>query len=329
MNKEKLKQHLRQHAPDMRSKYLHKLETLPPTGAGYHPAILGVANIGVKAGFDDETIFEDIRGQTDECARYVPDSEIWSAVQKARADHEQGAENIPAPPPPTIGLSCAPATLKKRLIQVGRKYSENALLEKSTLQLGGHPFEDSLCLLEAFYAPCEYLFIGSRYLKEPCTVADFKEFIIQDQDTSKMPHIIPNPLTGTTHKTKDGKDSMRCDAAIKEYRFAVAEFDNMSREDQIAFWCAAPFPIAALIDSGGKSIHAWIKLSEIYTPEQWRLTVKETLYRKMLVPMGCDPACANPSRLSRLPGHYREERGRWQRLLYINPAPSPKGIFKS
>jgi len=90
----------------------------------------------------------------------------------------------------------------------------------------------------------------------------------------------------------------------------VAEFENLSRADQLAFWAGAQLPIAALIDSGGKSIHAWIKIPDVYTPEQWRLIVKETLYRKILV----DPACSNPARLSRFPGHLRAEKGNWQKF---------------
>jgi hypothetical protein len=40
-----------------------------------------------------------------------------------------------------------------------------------------------------------------------------------------------------------------------------------------------------------------------------------------LCPLGCDPACRNESRLSRLPGHFRREKNAWQRLLYLNPDP--------
>ncbi len=329
MNMETIKQAFTQVKPDARSKYLNRLERLPPTGAGYHPSILGVANLGIHAGFLDEEIFESIREHTNERARSVPDSEIWNAIEKARGDSGSFSEKTRTKSAqPQINLPYTLPVMKRRLIEAGKRHTEQDLLSSSSMKLGGHPFEDALCLLDTFYAPHEHLFIGTRFHKEPCTIADFKEFILADQDTSKLPHIIPNPLTGDTHKTKDDKPSMRCDTAIKEYRFVVAEFDNIPREEQLAFWSAIPLPIAALIDSGGKSIHAWIKLSEVYTPEHWQQIVKDTLYAQMLIPMGCDPACSNPARLSRLPGHYREEKGRWQRLLYINQNPSPKGIFR-
>jgi hypothetical protein len=55
----------------------------------------------------------------------------------------------------------------------------------------------------------------------------------------------------------------------------VAEFDNLSREDQIRFWSAVKLPIVALIDSGGKSTHCWLEVSKLATVEtfdQWTTT---------------------------------------------------------
>ena len=78
------------------------------------------------------------------------------------------------------------------------------------------------------------------------------------------------------------------------------------------------------IDSGGKSIHAWLRIN---LPDRaaWDKLVRYELYGETgrLTRLGADRACCNPARLSRLPGHYRrdtaEAPGRWQRLLYLNP----------
>lgn len=102
----------------------------------------------------------------------------------------------------------------------------------------------------------------------------------------------------------------------------MAEFDNLSREDQIKFWSACKLPIRALIDSGNKSIHALIdiqKLANVQTLTDWSAHIKGRLYSQILVPMGVDAACSNPSRLSRLPGHYREEKKSFQKLLWLSP----------
>jgi hypothetical protein len=106
---------------------------------------------------------------------------------------------------------------------------------------------------------------------------------------------------------------------VKAFRFAVAEFDGMSREDQLRFWWAVNLPVSALIDSGGKSLHAWIRIDGVDTADQWADLVEGRLFGTYLIPLGCDAACRNEGRLSRLPGHFRTEKGHWQRILYLAP----------
>jgi len=71
-----------------------------------------------------------------------------------------------------------------------------------------------------------------------------------------------------------------------------------------------------LIDSGGKSIHAWIRVD---CPDRnaWERAIEQELFGQWLAPMGVDLACRNESRLSRLPGHYRVDTGNRQRLLFL------------
>jgi hypothetical protein len=314
-----------------------KLRTLPPTGAGYHPALLGAANAGLSAGLSDDDIFNGIRIHTDESARRVHDSEICQAINKAKQGggiyraNQTAPGRRRSPPPEKLRLPYPPAVWRQRLIESGRKYSEQDFVAASSMHLSGHPADAALCVLDAFYSADEYLFIGHRLYEKVHPVSVLRVVLADAQAAAEfmpaMPHVIPNPVTGELHPKKDGGLSYRCDNAVKDYRFAVAEFDTIPRADQLAFWASVPLPVAALIDSGKKSIHAWIRLEQIYTPEDWRITVKETLYKQMLVPMGCDPACSNPARLSRFAGHCREE-GQVQKLLYVNQNPSPNGIFK-
>jgi hypothetical protein len=132
-----------------------------------------------------------------------------------------------------------------------------------------------------------------------------------------------NPLSGEAAPKKDGDgDTYRGDGNVNDFRHCLVEFDDMTRADQIRFWSAAKLPIVALIDSGGKSIHAWLdvrKLFTVTTSAQWDQHIKIGLYEKVLVPLGVDRACCNPSRLSRLPGCFREEHGKFQRLLWLSP----------
>lgn len=339
---------LKPHAhTDALARFSEKLKKLPAPGrgAGYHPALLGAAKKGVWAGLADEAIFSAIRAHTDDRARRVPDSEIFQAISRARQDSGQFKTsntegraffNPPKQPVPKLHLPFPPLVFRQRLIETGQGYTETDFLNRSSSQATDYGGDDALRLLNTLYSDDDFLFIGPRERKDDCLicrVAEWEERLTDEAFKAigfmnALPQIIPNPLTGEEHETKSGILSKRCDAAVKEYRFAVAEFDNLRRVDQLAFWATVPLPIAALIDSGGKSIHAWIKLSDIHTPEEWQITIKETLYGQMLVPMGCDPACSNPARLSRFAGHCREGTERVQKLLYVNQNPSPNGIFK-
>lgn len=137
------------------------------------------------------------------------------------------------------------------------------------------------------------------------------------------PHIIPNPLTGKLARTKDGlKETYRGDNNVKSFRFCTVEFDDLSREDQLSFWASVDLPICALIGSGGKSIHAWLdvrQLASVSNLNEWQEHVGRRLYDQVLIPLGVDAACKNAARLSRLPGHYRTEKERWQKILYLSP----------
>jgi hypothetical protein len=112
--------------------------------------------------------------------------------------------------------------------------------------------------------------------------------------------------------------SYRGDSAVAAFTFAVVEFDERTRAEQVAFWCGVNLPVAALVDSAGKSIHAWLRVDAADT-QAWDTQVRP-LFLQHLAPLGVDRTCQNPSRLSRLPGHYRLEKKKWQRLLFLDPA---------
>ena len=189
---------------------------------------------------------------------------------------------------------------------------------------------DAILLLETLYRPDDLLWIGDRYQDGIVgdTIRTVVEWITHFRNGGKTaPHIIVNPLSGTpTMKKKGDGETLRGDANISAYRFCMAEFDILNREDQLRFWSAVKLPVVALIDSGGKSIHAWLdvqKLAQVATPEQWQSEIKLRLFDSILTPLGIDGACSNPARLSRLPGHHRTEKQAWQRLLWLSPEGRP------
>ena len=311
----------------LRDRYREKLAVLPASGGGgCHPALLGVASLGVMASVPAEEIFRDLRQQI-HGERNVPDREIQDAIDKAASDHATGL--AAACPPvrstrPTVPVFDGPATLRQIVAQ-GHGASEADIHERSPIRIDWQAEEDAFRVLEALYRPDDVLYIGSSQGRPALnrnirTAGDWISAFRQGCPDDAQPHIIPNPLTGKAAPTASGKgETLRGDACIARFMFAVVEFDALPRDEQLAFWWAAQLPVALLVDSGGKSIHGWIRVQGIDCATDWARVVERHLFGDLLEPLGVDPACKNESRLSRLPGHIRKEKDAWQRVLYLAP----------
>ncbi len=303
------------------NRFQRAVQSIPrPGGNGYHPRLLGLANLGVRAGITPTELAATIRTHTPQGGRRVPDREIHQAIEKAQRDcptHQRGAMayrwHNPRPVAKTFDASAFMAARLAEAEWIG----ETDIWEASPVCIDWPPEQDAVELLTRIYNPNDVLFVGNQYGAEIKPVADWLAYFKTGH--SIPPHIIPNPLTGQKAQTKDGKLSVRADACVKSFRFAVAEFDGFPREDQLRFWWAVNLPICALIDSGGKSLHAWIRIDDVETGEGWSNLVENQLFGRYLISLGCDSACRNEARLSRMPGHFRTEKGRWQRLLYLAP----------
>ncbi len=296
--------------------FQNALRSLPnPGGNGYHLALMGVANRGIIAGVDRAELVKMIRAYTPEGGRVVPDSEIHAAVEKAARECTQTSWRPKKPQQHTerFDASAFMAACLRDADSVG----ESDIWDASPVHIDWPPERDAVELLRALYQPDDILFAGDTYgtVVKPAAawIAEF------ENGNAIPPHIIPNPLSGRVGLTKDGKESFRADSCVTQFRFAVAEFDGLPREDQIRFWYAVDLPVCALIDSGGKSLHAWIRIDGIETADAWTAQVEQLLFALRLVPLGCDPACRNEARLSRMPGHFRSEKNRWQRILFLAP----------
>ena len=314
--------------PVIESRYIEALRTIPaPGGNGCHTSLLGVANLGIMTGKDPHELHEEIRQAIPAGQRRVRDSEITDAINKALADH-QGGTFTPRPrPAPAVRNGNA---ARQRIINQGRISDDADLWEESPVKIHCLPEETPMLLLSILFDPDDLVWIGERHqagiLGE--TIRRASEWVEHFQGGGMTgPHIIINPLDGIPRPKKSGDgETLRGDHNVFAFRYCMVEFDDLSREDQIRFWSAVKLPIVALIDTGGKSIHAWVqvsKLATVNTLEQWQENIKIKLYDRILAPLGVDAACSNPSRLSRLPGHYREEKHTTQRLLWLSSEGRP------
>ncbi|MBR6498914.1 MAG: AAA family ATPase, partial [Clostridia bacterium] len=114
-----------------------------------------------------------------------------------------------------------------------------------------------------------------------------------------------NPLDGNGVKNEN----------VTKFRYALVESDSMPINDQIAMYRKLELPIAALVSSAGKSVHAIIHV-DAQDIQEYRKRV--TFLYDFLASHGVkvDTQNRNPSRLSRMPGATRN--GQIQKLLGVN-----------
>ena len=114
-----------------------------------------------------------------------------------------------------------------------------------------------------------------------------------------------NPVDGAGRK----------DANVTSYRYALVECDNMEPGKQLAAIHQMELPCAALVYSGGKSIHAIVRVN---APDyaEYRKRVDHLYATCQKNGLTLDQQNRNPSRLSRMPGILRA--GQKQALLETN-----------
>lgn len=101
---------------------------------------------------------------------------------------------------------------------------------------------------------------------------------------------------------------------ITELRFCLVESDTVDIQAQERILRQSKLPIAAMIHSGGKSVHAIVRV-EASNPEEYRKRVCRIYDACKAIGLEVDEQNKNPSRLSRMPGIRRGEE--LQRLLAV------------
>ena len=133
--------------------------------------------------------------------------------------------------------------------------------------------------------------------------------VVGDCDPEVGAWICANPVDGTGRK----------DANITAYRYALVECDDMELGRQQAIIRQLELPCAALVYSGGKSVHAIVRVdAPDYAEYRRRVDYLYETCRKNGLTL--DQQNRNPSRLSRMPGILRS--GRRQALLDTNTGKS-------
>lgn len=129
--------------------------------------------------------------------------------------------------------------------------------------------------------------------------------VVGDWKTEAGAWIRFNPLDGEGVRNEN----------VTSYRFALVESDSVPMEEQAAVYRKLELPVAALVSSGRKSLHAIVHID---APDAQEYRKRVTYLYDYIASHGMkvDTQNRNPSRLSRMPGVTRN--GVPQKLLGIN-----------
>ena len=189
------------------------------------------------------------------------------------------------------------------------------------------PEEDLAKYLETLFQPNEYIGYVAESLNDdgkfvPAnrgiysrTAGDIVDLLRQGKDISEALSSEYNRECGAWIRFNplDGKGVKN--ANVADYRYALIESDSMSLEKQNALIRELELPVAALVYSGGKSLHAIVHIDAKDYPE-YRKRVDDLYKACEKNGLKLDTQNRNPSRLSRMPGVTRA--GRKQFLVGVN-----------
>jgi hypothetical protein len=285
--------------------FLREMLSAPPRpGEGVHNWLFRVAR-QLHAHLPAVEIVSLLENRVANCGRFVPRSEIISAVQNSLSCAWQpGNRSQPreaAPKWPSVNQ-------EQREAVVASGFRLVDLWEISPLQ-----FVDNKSHTEEII---DVFFLGNPWLCVGRTKSDFKTRRRDDLrgELPRLAHIVPSPMTARSGLTKEHKESAHALSITGQRQFLVVEFDQGNVDDHAALLLhlAETAPLALIVHSGSKSLHGWFPCKE---------QTEEQLHRFMsrAVSLGADPATWTRSQFVRMPDGTREN-GKRQTVYFFNPA---------
>ena len=173
--------------------------------------------------------------------------------------------------------------------------------------------------LAHLYRAGERVVIFSNHQSQGQLVWERDLYAAQAQPVPQGPEgvwYLVNPVDGRSHPNprQGGKLSSRSEESVTSFRFAVLESDEADTRDWLRFLALVPLAITAIYSSGGRSLHALVRVNAA-TKREWDGFIQPV--KGLLTTIGADPGCLSAVRLSRLPQAWRGDAQ--QRLIYLAP----------
>lgn len=222
------------------------------------------------------------------------------------------------------------------------------LLRRSPIAIPADPMEQTRLFLSTLYRPEDKLVLFNRFISQGQVLMPVGELLERNLDLRDSYSTLEIEMLGipTRHqgegngiwfltapvnggwvdnprdndpKTGKPKRSRRCGANCERFPYALVESDKANRKEWTKVLALLPLPVLAVVDSGGRSLHALMHVNASTQAEFKRAIAG---LKESLVPLGADKGCLRPVQLSRLPGCFRSSTKRPQRLLWLNDEPA-------
>ena len=225
--------------------------------------------------------------------------------------------------------------MRRRKVLKGFRCDEAELFGASPVRPSDDPKFDGAVLIDGLYSPGELVNFVTEYVEATEKSGEVKARPVGIGITLERDVVLARFRDGGSDSNKGGAwlrmnpvDGLGiADVNVTAFRFALLESDELPLDLQLSVFAKLPLPVAALLGSGGRSVHAWVKV-DARDADEYRAIVDRML--AILARFGVDGKNKNPSRLSRLPGARRSigavDDG-VQRLLYLNPQPAGRSIL--
>jgi hypothetical protein len=302
------------------------------SGAGGHDATFAVACALVKFGLSPDEAWPLLLEYNQRCTPAWVEREMRHKLEDAfrranpRTDFNTCASRHRFDRAPKVKID--PATALENFLH-GFKCDEVDLWEASPVRPPDDWTQDALALLETLYQAGEQINFVTAYQLDGEKARPSGVGVTMERDALivRWKKQMPRSKAGGWLRMNPLDGQGVADVNVTAFHFALVELDTIPFELQMPLLAKLSLPIAAILGSGGRSLHAWVKV-DVANADDFRGDVSRML--ALLARFGVDGKNKNPARLSRLPGVVRQigahGDGR-QRLYYINPQPQQKAIL--
>lgn len=146
--------------------------------------------------------------------------------------------------------------------------------------------------------------VAYSVIRDLRTASSFEE-VFADYNPKAGIHFCVNPMNKLGERKREN---------VKAFRTVLVEYDDIPKEEQVRRYLKSGLPIYSITDSGGKSVHALVRVDADNADEYASLVKRLYAYLEKEFGSAPDTQNKNPSRMSRLAGAQRGDS--IQRLLY-------------